>query len=51
MINGGTTVLYVSHSLESVKKLCNRAIWLDHGSIKQIGNAAEICDSYVRAFT
>ena len=31
MINGGTTVLYVSHSLESIMELCNRVIWLDHG--------------------
>lgn len=46
MIGGGTTVLFVSHSIEQVKKICNRAIWLDHGKIKKIGPAKEICEEY-----
>lgn len=46
MINGGTTVLYVSHSLESIEKLCDRVIWLDHGNIKKMGDAKEICNEY-----
>ena len=29
LINGGTTVLYVSHSLEAIKSLCNRVVWID----------------------
>ena len=45
MINGGTTVLYVSHSLESIKKLCNRVVWLEHGKMQKIGGV-EICDEY-----
>ena len=44
MIGGGTTVLFVSHSIEQIKKLCNRAVWLDHGKVIKIGPAAEICD-------
>lgn len=47
MINGGTTVLYVSHSLESIKKLCSRVIWLDHGYVREIGDAREVCDRYI----
>lgn len=47
MINGGTTVLYVSHSLESIKKLCSRVIWLDHGHVREIGDAREVCDRYI----
>ncbi|MBE6140472.1 MAG: ABC transporter ATP-binding protein [Firmicutes bacterium] len=46
MITGGTTVLYVSHSVESIKKLCDKVIWLDHGQIVKIGGK-EICDEYV----
>ena len=46
MIGGGTTVLYVSHSVNSIKSICDRAVWLDHGKIVKIGNAAEVCDEY-----
>ena len=46
MIGGGTTVLYVSHSLESIKSLCNKVIWLEHGKVMKIGPAKEVCDSY-----
>lgn len=46
MIKGGTTVLYVSHSIDSIKELCNRVIWLDHGKIVKTGPASEICDEY-----
>ena len=45
MINGGTTVLFVSHSLGQVKKMCDRVVWLEHGIIKKIGGK-EVCDEY-----
>ena len=45
MIRGGTTVLYVSHSLESIKNLCDRVVWLNHGKIMKIGGP-ETCDEY-----
>ena len=48
MIGGGTTVLFVSHSIEQIKKLCDRAVWLDHGKVKQIGPAEEICEKYIK---
>lgn len=46
LIKGGTTVIYVSHSLESIKSICNRVIWLEHGKIVQSGKADEVCDAY-----
>lgn len=48
MIKGGTTVLYVSHSIDSIKELCNKVIWLDHGNIVKMGNAKEICNEYYK---
>lgn len=48
LIKGGTTVLYVSHSLESIKDLCNRVIWLEHGKIVKIGNTNTVCDEYYK---
>ena len=46
MIGGGTTVLYVSHSTASIRSLCSRVIWLEHGRIQAIGAADEICARY-----
>lgn len=46
MIGGGTTVLFVSHSLAQIKDLCDRVVWLEHGKIQAIGPAEEICDKY-----
>lgn len=46
MLSGGTTLLYVSHNIDSVKKLCTHALWLDHGEVIMSGDAQEVCDSY-----
>jgi len=47
MIEGETTVLIVSHSNEMIKSFCERVAWLEHGILKEIGPAEEICDKYV----
>ncbi|MBQ7714423.1 MAG: ABC transporter ATP-binding protein [Clostridia bacterium] len=49
MINGGTTVLYVSHSADSIKALCDRVVWIDHGSVQMVGPAVEVCDKYLES--
>lgn len=49
MIGGGTTVLFVSHSIEQIKNLCDRVVWLDHGKVKEVGQAKEICDAYYKS--
>ena len=46
MLSGGTTLLYVSHNIDSVKKLCTHALWLDHGEVIMAGEAKEVCDAY-----
>ena len=46
LISGGTTVLFVSHSLDQIKKLCDRVVWLEHGHVKKIGPSKEICQEY-----
>lgn len=45
--NSGTTILFVSHDIVSVKKLCSRAIWLDRGNLREIGDAKEVCERYL----
>lgn len=46
LLSGGTTLLFVSHSTEQVKRMCKKAIWIDHGEIKMIGDASEVCAAY-----
>lgn len=49
MIQGGTTVLYVSHSMESIRRLCTRVAWLDHGRLVMLGETNEVCDAYMKS--
>ncbi len=44
----GTTLLFVSHSMETVKKICDRAVFLKNGEIAAIGTAKTVCDEYER---
>jgi len=46
MIARGTTILFVSHSIGQVRKLCNEAVWLEKGYAKMLGPASEVCDAY-----
>ncbi|MDI6644790.1 MAG: ABC transporter ATP-binding protein [Methanobacteriaceae archaeon] len=46
LFDKGITVLYVSHSIDQVKELCNRAIWLEKGRIKMQGDVEEVCNAY-----
>ena len=48
MIKGGTTVLYVSHDLDSIMKLCIRVVWLEHGKVVKIGDTDTICREYYK---
>ena len=46
--NKGKTMVFVTHSMESVKKLCNRAVWLSEGKIKLDGNVDKVVDNYIK---
>lgn len=46
LMAGGTTVLFVSHSLQQIREMCDRVVWLDGGKVKMIGKAKEVCDVY-----
>ena len=48
LIKGGTTVLYVSHSLQAIRELCTKAIWIEHGKMIMIGDTKEVCDKYYK---
>ena len=46
MLGHGTTLLYVSHSIDEVQRLCTHALWLDHGQVVRQGNVDEVCAEY-----
>lgn len=46
MIEKGVTVLFVSHSLEQVERLCNKAMILDHGEMVAVGDTPDIAPIY-----
>lgn len=49
MIDSGATVVFVSHSIEQVKEICKKALWLEHGNVKMLGDAQTVCDCYMNA--
>jgi UDP-galactopyranose mutase len=46
ILKGGATTILVSHSLEQIRELCNKALWMDHGKQIAFGDAQSICDQY-----
>ena len=44
----GKTMVFVSHSMGQVKQLCDRAIWLHEGHIKEDGNVNEVVEHYLK---
>lgn len=43
----GLTILFVSHSITTVRNFCQRVLWLDKGEIRRTGTAADICSTYL----
>lgn len=50
MMDKGTTILFVSHSIQQVMSLCNKIAWLEKGNLKMFGDAKEICEEYSKAY-
>lgn len=46
LMGGGTTVLFVSHSISQIRELCSRVLWLDHGKLRMLGETKDVCDLY-----
>ena len=51
MLDGGTTLVFVSHSIDQVKKLCDHAVWINKGTIMQTGDVNTVCDAYMASQT
>ena len=46
MLTHGTTLIYVSHSLSEVRRLCKNVVWIEKGDIRMVGDAEEVCKKY-----
>lgn len=46
LMGGGTTVLFVSHSLEQIQEMCDRVLWLEKGRLKLAGKTETVCAMY-----
>jgi ABC-type polysaccharide/polyol phosphate transport system ATPase subunit len=44
----GVTLLFVTHQLDQVRTLCDRALWLDHGQVEAIGDPMRVVDAYLQ---
>ena len=46
LMENGATILLVSHSIDQIRSMCDRAMWIEKGETKIIGNTKEVCDAY-----
>ena len=46
LIKSDATVLFVSHSIGQIRRLCTKVVWLEKGKVKMIGDTKEVCDLY-----
>lgn len=46
LLSGGTTLVFVSHSADQVKRLCKNALWIDHGEMKMLGDSETVTQAY-----
>ena len=48
LMDGGTTVLLVSHSIPQIRELCDKAIWIDNGNLREFDEVNKVCDHYLK---
>lgn len=48
-LENGTTIVFVSHSAETVKNICKAGLWLDHGLVKMMGTSEAVADAYAQS--
>ena len=49
MLAGGTTLLFVSHTMKTVRELCDHAIWINKGEVQMLGEVNAVCDAYLNS--
>ena len=51
LLSNGTTLLFVSHSIDQVKELCSKAIWIDNGEVRAVGETHSVSQEYMSYIT
>ena len=46
LMRGGAAVLFVSHSMDQIRELCTRAMWLEGGEVRMLADAKSVCEAY-----
>lgn len=46
---GGTTILFVSHDIQTVKQMCSSVLWLNNGRVEMVGDSVEVCNAYTNS--
>ena len=49
MLSGGTTLLFVSHNIDDVRRMCDHALWIEKGNAVMSGQVNEVCDAYFQS--
>ena len=47
LMEGGTTILFVSHDINAIRRFCTKAVWINDGTIKLMGDVNWVVDKYV----
>ena len=47
MMEGGTTVLFVSHDINAIRRFCTKCVWINEGRLKEIGSVNTVSDHYM----
>ena len=46
LMDGGSTVLFVSHDMDQIREICHRVLWLDNGEVRMTGPVQTVCSTY-----
>ena len=51
MLAGGTTLLFVSHTMQTVRELCDHALWINKGVVQMQGKVEPVCNAYMESLS
>jgi len=46
LMDGGSTVLFVSHDMDQIREICHRVLWIENGEVRMTGPVETVCSAY-----